>query len=229
MKIFIRRKILIASAVFSTLITVGCEKPDLKSKTTSSNEPIAINTEDSKLKNERQSITKETIKKCEENLSKAGDQYNYYFQKKQYDDALQMLDGCDNEELSLDKYITLANAAHVEKINTILNNNEKSPAEKLSAYDEFEKSHPKVALSLNINRVDLLEKSISYASNKSIKSKSKEGVFIGMTKSEVLQSNWGKPRKINRTITQSTVHEQWVYSGSNYLCFDNEYLTSIQN
>ena len=229
MKIFINRKILIASAVFSTLTIAGCEKTDSKLINTSSNKPITSNTEDLKLKNEHQSIAKEKIEKCKENLSKADDQYNYYFQKKQYDDALQMLDGCENEELSLDKYIALANAVHVEKIKTIINSKSKNPTEKLSAYDEFEKSHPKIVLSLNINRVDLLEQSINYAFNKSIKSKSQKGVLIGMTKSEVLQSSWGKPRKINRTITENTVHEQWVYSGSNYLYFDNEYLTSIQN
>jgi hypothetical protein len=58
-----------------------------------------------------------------------------------------------------------------------------------------------------------------------------EGVRIGMTKDEVLMSNWGKPDKINKTTNAYGVHEQWVYRsrGSGYLYFDDGILTSIQN
>lgn len=51
---------------------------------------------------------------------------------------------------------------------------------------------------------------------------------IGMTKSEVENSTWGNPNKINKTTTQYGVHEQWVYSGNRYLYFDDGILTSIQ-
>lgn len=57
----------------------------------------------------------------------------------------------------------------------------------------------------------------------------KEGVLIGMTKERVLASVWGKPQSINRTVHASGVHEQWVYGGHNYLYFDGEVLTAIQN
>ena len=58
----------------------------------------------------------------------------------------------------------------------------------------------------------------------------KEGVKIGMTAERVLQSSWGKPESVNRTIRANGVHEQWVYRGSHsYLYFDNGTLTSIQN
>ena len=50
-----------------------------------------------------------------------------------------------------------------------------------------------------------------------------------MTKEEVLQSNWGKPEKVNKTTNQYGVHEQWVYPGYQYLYFDDGILTSIQN
>lgn len=56
----------------------------------------------------------------------------------------------------------------------------------------------------------------------------KEGVTLGMTQERVLQSNWGKPRKINTTTTQLGTREQWVYGGS-YLYFENGILTTIQN
>lgn len=51
-------------------------------------------------------------------------------------------------------------------------------------------------------------------------------VKIGMTK-EMCELSWGKPKKINETITSSSKNEQWVYS-ENYLYFDNGILTTIQ-
>ncbi len=58
-----------------------------------------------------------------------------------------------------------------------------------------------------------------------------QGVSIGMTEERVLQSSWGKPDSVNRTITANVVHEQWVYDSrvSGYLYFDNGILTGIQN
>lgn len=58
--------------------------------------------------------------------------------------------------------------------------------------------------------------------------KARGGVTIGMTQAQALASNWGKPRKVNRTVRAGVVHEQWVYGGG-YLYFDNGILTSYQN
>lgn len=59
--------------------------------------------------------------------------------------------------------------------------------------------------------------------------KKKEGVYIGMTKQQVLDSMWGEPIKINTTTTRYGVNEQWVYPNNNYLYFENGKLTAIQN
>lgn len=59
--------------------------------------------------------------------------------------------------------------------------------------------------------------------------KARGGVTVGMTTAQVLNSNWGKPTKINRTVTQNGTHEQWVYGGNNYLYFENGKVTAIQN
>jgi hypothetical protein len=53
-------------------------------------------------------------------------------------------------------------------------------------------------------------------------------VWIGMTKEMAIES-WGKPDDINKTVTASTVNEQWVYGIGQYLYFDNGFLTTIQN
>lgn len=58
--------------------------------------------------------------------------------------------------------------------------------------------------------------------------KAKGGVRIGMTQKQVLSSNWGKPDRVNKTITENVVHEQWIYVDSNYLYFENGILTTIQ-
>jgi hypothetical protein len=59
--------------------------------------------------------------------------------------------------------------------------------------------------------------------------KAKGGVKIGMTKEEVLKSNWGKPESINKTTTTTGTREQWIYGGRKYLYFTNGILTGIQN
>lgn len=58
--------------------------------------------------------------------------------------------------------------------------------------------------------------------------KKREGVTIGMSQQQVLDSAWGRPNKVNRTIRASGTHEQWVYGGG-YLYFEDGVLTAIQN
>jgi hypothetical protein len=61
------------------------------------------------------------------------------------------------------------------------------------------------------------------------KRKRSEGVVIGMNKEDVLASKWGKPESVNKTTTAYGTREQWVYGGHNYLYFNNDTLTTIQN
>jgi hypothetical protein len=55
---------------------------------------------------------------------------------------------------------------------------------------------------------------------------SERKIFIGMSDDDVRKS-WGKPEKINSTISVGGKHEQWVYSDQ-YLYFENGTLTSMQ-
>lgn len=73
------------------------------------------------------------------------------------------------------------------------------------------------------------EAKVAAVEAKAIKARKKqEGVTIGMTDQDALDSSWGKPNKINRTTNAYGVREQWVYDGG-YLYFTNGVLTSIQN
>jgi len=59
--------------------------------------------------------------------------------------------------------------------------------------------------------------------------RSKPAPKIGMTADEVLKSTWGEPNDVNRTITATTTHEQWVYGGGCYIYLDNGIVTAIQD
>lgn len=54
------------------------------------------------------------------------------------------------------------------------------------------------------------------------------GVSVGMTRAQVYASCWGKPERINKTITGSHTREQLVYHGYNYLYLVDGVLSSIQ-
>lgn len=57
--------------------------------------------------------------------------------------------------------------------------------------------------------------------------KKSKGVHIGMTTQDVLDSSWGRPEKINRSMNEYGTREQWVYPGYNYLYFDDGILKTI--
>jgi hypothetical protein len=50
-----------------------------------------------------------------------------------------------------------------------------------------------------------------------------------MSQQEVLDSNWGKPLHVNRTVRASGTSEQWVYGIGRYLYFENGLLTTVQH
>lgn len=53
-------------------------------------------------------------------------------------------------------------------------------------------------------------------------------IQVGMNK-EMVKIAWGSPKDINRTTNKYGTHEQWCYSSGNYVYFDDDELTSIQN
>lgn len=53
------------------------------------------------------------------------------------------------------------------------------------------------------------------------------GARIGLNAEGVRKSCWGRPIRINTTMTASHTHEQWVYGGG-YLYLTDGVVTSIQ-
>lgn len=117
----------------------------------------------------------------------------------------------------------------------------------LSAKELMKKADPEAAfdllhpcrISLSEDAKALYVKALTQANAKRAKvadeeakfiraAKKRNGVNLGMTDQDVLDSSWGKPRKINRTTNAYGVSEQWVYDGG-YLYFKDGVLTSVQN
>lgn len=53
------------------------------------------------------------------------------------------------------------------------------------------------------------------------------GARIGQTAEGVRKSCWGKPARINTTVTAGGTHEQWVY-GTGYVYLTNGLVTAVQ-
>lgn len=74
------------------------------------------------------------------------------------------------------------------------------------------------------------DKQVAIAMQVAKREAKKQGVRIGMSKQDVLDSSWGRPEHINTTTTSNQTSEQWVYSGyHSYLYFTDGVLTAIQN
>ena len=58
--------------------------------------------------------------------------------------------------------------------------------------------------------------------------KKSEGISLGMTTQDVVDSSWGRPERINRTTGYNVNRQQWVYGNGNYLYFEHDILTSMQ-
>lgn len=61
------------------------------------------------------------------------------------------------------------------------------------------------------------------------KSMKDRNIKIGMSKKQVLASSWGRPKNINKTTNSNGTREQWCYYRNNYLYFEGDKLTTIQN
>lgn len=87
----------------------------------------------------------------------------------------------------------------------------------------------KVLMGKALTQSSVKREKVAAAEAKRIRAeKKRSGVSVGMSEQDALDSNWGKPRKVNRTTNAYGVSEQWVYDGG-YLYFRDGVLTSIQN
>lgn len=77
-------------------------------------------------------------------------------------------------------------------------------------------------ISSKIEETYIKQSSSTYVSSKGYSPK------IGMSASEVRNSMWGSPNKINKTTTSYGTKEQWVYGSGKYIYLENGIVTAIQ-
>ena len=91
----------------------------------------------------------------------------------------------------------------------------------VSQLDAFEKKRLQAAQQLELTRAQEQREEDERAA--------KPNVRIGMIPKQVIErTNWGKPTRINRTVSAGQVNAQWVYPGGQYLYFRDGRLHSIQ-
>lgn len=95
----------------------------------------------------------------------------------------------------------------------------------LAAKMEAQRNEDKIARDALLKAEDKMRRE---ASSREAARVARGPVVIGMSHEQVLASSWGKPKSINKTITGSTVHEQWIYSSTRFLYFQNGVLITIQ-
>ena len=157
-----------------------------------------------------------------------------------YQTAQSIIKDVDNEEINkeINKYITnikeKAYSSLKNKIEKYLNEkNYVDGYRNISSYEEIIKSSEdseliKLYEKIKKEKEEKEEKEAAEREATRKKIKKQQGVRIGMSKQDVLDSSWGKPTKINKSVYSWGTTEQWVYPNYNYLYFENGKLTSIQ-
>jgi hypothetical protein len=83
------------------------------------------------------------------------------------------------------------------------------------------------ALRRHVKYLEAFKYLLSALASKEVEQVKKGIISIGMSKNAARLS-WGEPEKINATTTKYGLHEQWIYKGHQYVYFENDVLTSIQ-
>ena len=134
--------------------------------------------------------------------------------------------------LKSDEYQKLADSAEIKSRIIDINDKSKSSLSRLQEIEILEKFFPSEAKQFTALKSLLVAENAKNSANfdKTIKAqKKKEGVSIGMSKQDALDSSWGKPERVNTTTNSYGVREQWVYRGGGYLYFKDGVLDSISN
>ena len=177
-------------------------------------------------------LIEENAKKlCKDTIAEKKQQYADLTIKKQHWEAANSIRYCaaklESTELkSLVKDAEIA--SHLSEINNLKN----PPRTRAVAMQRIARDYPEVGAKYIAQANKLIaEEDKKDKKDLAIEKKRKksEGVRVGMSQEDVVASSWGKPQKINTTTNAYGTREQWVYGGGNYLYFENDKLTTIQN
>jgi hypothetical protein len=173
-------------------------------------------------------IAENAKKLCTDTIEEKKQQYADLTIKKQHWEAANLIRSCatrlENTELR-----NLVKDAEIASHLSVINNLKNPPRTRAEAMQKIARYYPEVGAKY----IPQADKLIAEEDKKDLaiekKRKKSEGVRVGMSQEDVVASSWGKPQKINTTTNAYGTREQWVYGGGNYLYFENDKLTTIQN
>lgn len=119
-------------------------------------------------------------------------------------------------------------AAEVASHMAVINDPKASALSKGASMQQLAIEHPDIGKPYEARAAQLLALAERQAADAEKARRKREGAAIGMTPDDVLASAWGRPERVNRTITAAGVREQWVYPGYNYIYITNGVVTGIQ-
>ncbi|ADU99282.1 hypothetical protein [Alicycliphilus denitrificans] len=165
---------------------------------------------------------------CMASLAEKQAQYSSLFQQARFEEAAEVLKRCSVVTNAPELREKIA-AALAQPYVRVLDDKTATLQDKQSALRSLDSISNAIAEPYQqvVRNLELKEEERRAAAER--KRKKSEGVSIGMSKEDVLASNWGAPERINRTTTSYGVREQWVYGSQNYLYFQNDVLVTIQN
>lgn len=161
---------------------------------------------------------------CKETLPAKLEAFERMMKGKSYDEAARVLRPC-GVMLDDPKLNAMVDAAEYQTHKRAMLDPKANADDAASAADWLKENRPKEAKAIE----KLREQALAREEKAKNAAKRKAGVYVGMSREDVLASSWGRPQHVNRTTTSTGTHEQWVYGGMNFLYFDDGVLTAIQN
>lgn len=193
-----------------------------------SSQPVQSAAPQQSLKSEAQAARERSIEDCRVNIQSKKASYAKLMAETKYWEASTALRHCANvlEDKALE---ALVNNAELKSTWKDIKSAKVAPGDRLRQIEALRRDWPEEAKKDEgtLNRIALEAKKLDDAASAAAKRRS--GILIGMTAEDVLASSWGRPERVNRTISARGTSEQWVYGGRNYLYFENGVLTTIQN
>lgn len=167
------------------------------------------------------------IQACAANRESLVKRHNVKLKAREYWPAAELLRPCAAVLSDASLRQLIANAEQQSHISTAKNEG-LDGATRIQAMDGLTSRYPDVGKRMHDEFAEIRVRIAVSDARKAKSDARRRGVYVGMTKSEVLGSSWGKPRQINITTTADNSREQWVYDGG-FLYFENNRLTTIQN
>jgi hypothetical protein len=221
--IFKIKQLLAALAIASLL---GCTKQRPENPPTPTS--VAVTTSVAAITQGEEPTSSQQADDCKNSTQEIEKQYSALIKKRKHSEAATIVRLCA-ETLNNPKLLDLLKEAEIASFMTDINDKKRSPRDRARSIQILSHAYPEAASGLERQAKKLNAEAELKDEDDLRRKKRSEGVYVGMSKADVLSSSWGNPKHVNTTTTSFGSREQWVYGGRNYIYFENGYVTSIQN